>query len=157
MPQCQFLFSAVFVFQKSCTGNILGIAWDKLPIPYKHVTKTVPEGDLRGDARWPDPTQARPDPGPRLGGVWAHQGAPDSASSPIYSWFRENPKDGRENPRKVPSPPSSPKQDSGDRSLYSGTLPERGSAPGAIAIDSTTIFIAVVVSPDEEGVVLPRG
>ena len=25
MPQCQFLFSAVFVFQKSYTGNILGI------------------------------------------------------------------------------------------------------------------------------------
>ena len=25
MPQCQFLFSAVFVFQKSCSGNILGI------------------------------------------------------------------------------------------------------------------------------------
>ena len=29
MPQCQFLFSAVFVFQKSCTGNILGNGWDK--------------------------------------------------------------------------------------------------------------------------------
>src|SRR4051795_9013602 len=76
MPQCQFLFSAVFVFQKSCTGNILGIAWDKLPVPLNHVTKTVPEGDLWGAARWPDPTQARPDPSPRLGGVWAHQGAP---------------------------------------------------------------------------------
>ena len=25
MPQCQFLFSAVFVFQKSYTGNIRGI------------------------------------------------------------------------------------------------------------------------------------
>ena len=25
MPQCEFLFSAVFVFQKSYTGNILGI------------------------------------------------------------------------------------------------------------------------------------
>src|SRR3954451_21889536 len=48
MPQCQFLFSAVFVFQKSCTGNILAIARDKLPVPYNHVTKTVPEDDLRG-------------------------------------------------------------------------------------------------------------
>ena len=36
----------------------------------------------RGSARWPDATQARPDPGPCLGGIWAHQGAPDSASSP---------------------------------------------------------------------------
>src|SRR3954447_4579655 len=76
MPQCQFLFSAVFVFQKSCTGNILGIAWEKLLVPLNHVTKTVSEGDLRGAARWPDPTQARPHPGPRLGGIWAHQGTP---------------------------------------------------------------------------------
>jgi hypothetical protein len=29
MPQCQFLFSAVFVFQKSYTGNILGIGRNK--------------------------------------------------------------------------------------------------------------------------------
>src|SRR3954452_563117 len=96
MPQSQFLFSAVFVFQKSCTGNILGIVWDKLPVPYNHITKTVPEDDLRGAARWPDPTSARPGPGPRLGGVWAHLGAPDSTSSPIYSSFRENPRHLRE-------------------------------------------------------------
>jgi hypothetical protein len=42
----------------------------------------------------------------------------------------------------------------GDRSLYSGTLPGWGIAPGAISIDSTTISIDVVVSYDEEGVVL---
>jgi hypothetical protein len=49
----------------------------------------------------------------------------------------------------------------------SGTLPGRGSAPGAISIDSiastavsidfTAISIDVAVSHDEEGVVLPRG
>jgi hypothetical protein len=51
----------------------------------------------------------------------------------------------------------------GDRSLCSGTLPGRGSAPGAISIDSTAVFIDftaisidVAVSHDEEGVVLPR-
>jgi hypothetical protein len=32
-----------------------------------------------------------------------------------------------------------------------------GIAPGAISIDSTAISIAVVVTHDEEGVVLPRG
>jgi hypothetical protein len=46
---------------------------------------------------------------------------------------------------------------SGDRSLCSGTLPGRGSAPGAISIDFTAISIDVAVSHDEEGVVLPRG
>jgi hypothetical protein len=52
----------------------------------------------------------------------------------------------------------------GDRSLYSGTLPGQGSAPGAVSIDSTAvsmdftaISIDVAVSHDEEGVVLPRG
>src|SRR3954447_153199 len=51
MPQCQFLFSAIFVFQKSCTGNILRIAWDKFPVPYFHVTKLEPEGDLKGGSQ----------------------------------------------------------------------------------------------------------
>jgi hypothetical protein len=55
----------------------------------------------------------------------------------------------------------------GDRILCSGTLAGRGSAPGAISINSiastvisidfTAIFINVAVSYDEEGVVLPRG
>jgi hypothetical protein len=45
----------------------------------------------------------------------------------------------------------------GDKSLCSGTLPERVIAPGAISIDSTAISIDVDVFYDEEGVVLPRG
>jgi hypothetical protein len=54
-----------------------------------------------------------------------------------------------------------------DRSLCSGTLPGRGSAPepspsvsiavSAVSIDLTAISIAVASSYDEEGVVLPRG
>src|SRR3954447_17033692 len=102
MPQCQFLFSAVLVFQKSCTGNILGIARDKLPVPYNHVTKTVPEGDLMGASQVarPHPGAARPWPTP--GWCLGQPGRPDSASSPIYSPFRENPRYTRENPRKVP-------------------------------------------------------
>jgi hypothetical protein len=56
---------------------------------------------------------------------------------------------------------------SGDRSLYFGTLPGRESAPGAISInvvassavsiDFTAISTNVVVSYDDEGVVLPWG
>jgi hypothetical protein len=55
----------------------------------------------------------------------------------------------------------------GDRSLCSGTLPGWGSALGAISIDAvastvvsidfTAICTNIVVSYDEEGVVLPRG
>jgi hypothetical protein len=56
---------------------------------------------------------------------------------------------------------------SGDRSLCSGTLSGRGSAPGAISIDAvastavsidfTAISTNVAVSYNEEGVVLPQG
>src|SRR4051794_28454467 len=42
---CFLLF---FVFQKSCTGNILGIGREKVPIPYFSVTKPEPEGDQQG-------------------------------------------------------------------------------------------------------------
>ena len=59
--------------------------------------------------------------------------------------------------KKFRSSAASRKQVSGDRSLCSGTLPGRGSAPGVIAIDSTAISIAVADSHDDEGVVLPRG
>ena len=44
MPQCQFLFSAVFVFQKSCTGNILGIGRNKSRSQYFTETKTKSGG-----------------------------------------------------------------------------------------------------------------
>jgi hypothetical protein len=55
----------------------------------------------------------------------------------------------------------------GTKALCSGTLPGRGSAPEAISIDIvafttvsidfTAISTNIVVSHDEEGVVLPRG
>ena len=41
----QFLFSTVFVFQKSCSGNILGIGRNKRPSPYFSVTYTESEGE----------------------------------------------------------------------------------------------------------------
>jgi hypothetical protein len=79
----------------------------------------------------------------------------------------ENPKSIDVFPSKVPQRRCHRRQISGDKGLYSGTLPGWGSAPRAISIDtvaSTTISIDftaistnVAVSYDEEGVVLPRG
>ena len=45
MPQCQFLFSAIFVFQESCSGNILGIGRNKSRSSYFSVTKTESKGE----------------------------------------------------------------------------------------------------------------
>jgi hypothetical protein len=40
MPQCQFLFSIIFVFQNSYTGNILRIGQNEAQSSYFAVTKT---------------------------------------------------------------------------------------------------------------------
>ena len=158
MPQCQFLFSAVFVFQKSCTGNILGIGRNKSRSSYFTVTKTEPEGETEKSHEVATPPLGACPPldAPRhgVGPSGAHLPRPSAyklhsdaktlnQSASIHEKFRR----GRHRRKQV----------SGDRSLCSGTLPGRGIAPGAISIDSTAIFIAVADSHDEEGVVLPRG
>jgi hypothetical protein len=48
MPQCQFLFSAIFVFQKSYTRNILGIGQNKAQSPYFADMKMESKGDPEG-------------------------------------------------------------------------------------------------------------
>jgi hypothetical protein len=45
MPQCQFLFSVVFVFQKSYTGNILRIGRNKSRSSYLPDKKTESKGE----------------------------------------------------------------------------------------------------------------
>jgi hypothetical protein len=45
MPQYQFLFSAVFVFQKSYTGNILGIGRNESRSSYLPDSKTESKGE----------------------------------------------------------------------------------------------------------------
>jgi hypothetical protein len=50
MPQCSCLFSAVFVFQKSYTGNIIGIGGNK-----SRTSRNLPKlpGNRRGDGEGP--------------------------------------------------------------------------------------------------------
>jgi hypothetical protein len=45
MPQCQFLFSAIFVFRKSYTGNILEIGQNESQSSYLPDTKTESKGE----------------------------------------------------------------------------------------------------------------
>jgi hypothetical protein len=89
--------------------------------------------------------------------VWAPSPPSDIALPPIYSLWGKNPKSSSLHLRKVPQRCHHWRPISRDRSLCSSTLPGRGIAPGAIFIDSTAISIAVAVSHDEEGVVLPWG
>jgi hypothetical protein len=89
--------------------------------------------------------------------VWAPQVPSDITLPPINCLRHENPIESGIHPRKAPQHRHHRRQVLGDRSLCSGTLLGWGIAPGAISIDSTTIFIAADDSHDEEGVVLPRG
>jgi hypothetical protein len=81
----------------------------------------------------------------------------DIAPPPINSLQDKNPREVDVFLEKVPQHRHRRRKDSRDRIPCSGTLPGQGIAPGAISIDFTTISIAVDVSHDEEGVVLPWG
>jgi hypothetical protein len=90
MPQCQFPVFCCFMFQKSYTGNILGIRRKKSRTSYfyRSFAKTedeIEEGQPHHRVVWPSPwlrhQVVRP-PGP----------PPNATLSPIYSPRREKPK-----------------------------------------------------------------
>jgi hypothetical protein len=92
MPQCQFLFYAVFVFQKSYLGNILKIGRNKSQSSYLFDMKTESKGETETSQEPATPGGGAAQPlvvppygvGPR---------APsDIALLPINSLHRENPK-----------------------------------------------------------------
>jgi hypothetical protein len=157
MPQCQFLFSAVFVFRKSYTGNILGIGRNENKTSYFFDTKTESKAETEEGQGMPTPWGAVGPPWPCHQVVWAPGPPSDIALPPIYSLRGENSKSSSLHPRKVPQRRHHQRPISVDRSLCSGTLLGQGIAPGAISINSTAISIDVADSHDEEGVVLPRG
>ena len=90
MPSASFLFSAVFSFQKTYTGNILGIARDKNLRQYFSVTYTETEGETEGGrgATTP-PGGAGPPPG-AWGGCVGPIGLPrGQAFAHIYPFIRK--------------------------------------------------------------------
>ena len=95
-----------------------------------------PKGRRRGATRWPHHRVARAHLLARHRMVWAPRVPSDAALSPIYCPQRIKPRGTRHIPQKYPQRRRHRRQVSGDRSLCSGTLPGRGSAPGAISIDS---------------------
>jgi hypothetical protein len=87
-----FLFSVVFVFQKSYTGNILGIGLNKSQSFYFSRHETQSKAETEGDQRAATAPMARATPWSRQGMVWAPGPPPNIALPPIYSPQRENPK-----------------------------------------------------------------
>jgi hypothetical protein len=96
------LFSAVFVFQKSYTGNILGIRRNKSRTSYfsRHEMKSKDETEGGQDSAT-HPRAARARPWPRHQGVSCPSPPPDTARTPIYFPRREKPKDPINFPRNI--------------------------------------------------------
>jgi hypothetical protein len=86
------LFSAILVFQKSYTGNILGIGWNKRRSSYFPDMRRSPKQRRRGARGRPHQAMARNTPRPRQAMGWAPGPPPDIALLPIYSPQWENPK-----------------------------------------------------------------
>jgi hypothetical protein len=92
MPQCQFLFSAVFLFQVVTEGNILGIGQNKSQSSYLSDMKTESKGETETSHDQPHLVVARPSPWLRHPMVWAPRAPTDLALPPINSHLWGNPK-----------------------------------------------------------------
>jgi hypothetical protein len=151
------LFSAILCFRKATQEIFSELDETKTQTPIFPGRRTRTKRESEGGQGQPHHQGARPSPWPRPPVVRPPWSTPDDAPLPIKSLPTEKPKTVGVFPRTVPQRHRRRRQISGDRSLYSATLPGRGSAPEAISIDLTAISIAVAASYDEEGVVLPRG
>ena len=123
-----------FLFQKSCSGNILGIGRNKKPRSYFSVTYTESEGETKGAPRRPHHVVARVPPLVRRHMVRSPRASTDIAPSPINCLSRENPKHPSLHPRKVPEPPPSSTLAREGSEALPGTLPERGIITGGLYI-----------------------
>jgi hypothetical protein len=85
-------FSAIFVFQKSYTGNILRIGRNKIQSSIYLTRRRSPKERRRGARGQPHHRVARATPLPRHQVVWTPGPPPDIAVPPINSLWWENPK-----------------------------------------------------------------
>jgi hypothetical protein len=93
MPQCQFLFSAVFLFQIITEGNFLGIGRNKSQSAYFPGTFTESEGETKQGNEPATPGGGAAPLWPCRPMVWAPQAPTYIALPSINSHPRENPKD----------------------------------------------------------------
>jgi hypothetical protein len=86
------LFSAISVFQKSYTGNILRIGWNKSRTSYFYRSFAKTEDETEEGQESGSPQGARPSPWPRHPMVRLAGPTSDDALSPIKFPRREKPK-----------------------------------------------------------------
>ena len=130
MPQCQLRIFCCFSFQKSYTGNILGIGRNEKPDSYFPGTYTESKGEKEGshEASTPPGGAAPPLAVPRRD--VGPTGAFDQRTWPIYSPRHKNPKTIDHLPRKVPSRRRHRNLVLGDRCSVLAPCRDGESAPG---------------------------
>jgi hypothetical protein len=126
------LFSSVFVFQKSYTGNILGIRQNKSQSSYFPDMRRSPKQRRRGTRGQAHHGVARPSPWLRHQVVWPPSPPPDAALPPIYSPRQENLKSSINFHKTYCKPPPSSMRDREGLEALPGTLSERGITTGGL-------------------------
>jgi hypothetical protein len=128
------LFSAVLCFRKATQEIFSELDETRTETPIFLDEGQRPQESQKGARGQPHHQGARPSPWPRPPMVRPPWSTPDDAPSPIKSLPMENPKTIGKIFKRVPQLCYRCWWILGDRSLYSGTLPGRGSAPGAISV-----------------------
>ena len=123
-----------FWFQKSCSGNILGIGRNKSQVPIFLTRSRSPKERRRGAVGRPHQVVARSHLLQRRHMVRTPRASTDVAPSPINCYFWGNPKYPSHIPRKVPEPPPSSTLAREGSEALPGTLPERGIITGGLYI-----------------------
>jgi hypothetical protein len=127
------LFSAVFVFQKSYTGNIHGIGRNKfLESYFSGKLPEIRKRRRRGATGHPHTRAVRPGPWPCPLCVRTPGSTSDAAPSPIKTPRREKPKYPINFLETHRDPPPSSTRDREGLEALPGTLPERGIATGGL-------------------------
>ena len=137
MPQCQFLFSAVFGFRKAVLQIFSELDETNCHVPIFPASPRSQKGRPWGGPWAPPHAGARQGPQARRPMGREPWTSTDVALSPIYSFRCENPKEIDHIPEELPERRRHRNLVSGVRSSCSGTLPGRGLTPGAFSIDAT--------------------
>jgi hypothetical protein len=132
MPQCQFLFSAVFMFQKSYTEIFSELDETKAKVPIFFDTRRIRKLRRRGTRGQAHHRVARPSPWPRHQVVWPPGPPRDAALPPIYSPRRKNLKGPINFHETYCKLPPSRTRDRESPEALPGTLPERGITTGGL-------------------------
>ena len=134
MPQCQFLFSAVFGFRKVVLEIFSELDETKAKVPIFLTRSRSLKERRRGSVGHPHHVVAQSHLLPCRHMVRTPRASTDAAPSPIYSSIRENPKYPSHIPRKVPEPPPPSTLTREGFEALPGTLPERGIITGGLYI-----------------------